>query len=1196
MGDIDGDGTSDVTLDGNGSSRVLLVSGDAQAVVNGVTVTGGNSYVGGGIRINSSADLTLVNSAIVANSASYFGGAIYNSGTTTLENTMVSDNYSERTGGGIYNKGTLALSDTTVSNNTALWDGGGLFNQGYSTATLVDTTVSDNQSQEDGGGIANIGTLTLTNTTLSGNDAAARGGGLFSSVEATLINTTVSGNTASNTGGVRIQSGTATLTNSLVLGNSGGEISGSYTDSLGNLIGNGTIDVADVFANTIVLGDGATEAGLLADNGGPVKTIALKADADNPALDRGDSIAEGTDANGNQRDVDIAGLYNGGTVDAGAFELQIDELEAPSLVVTTTEDVVNALDGLTSLREAVAYAEELQGADTITFDEDVFGGGGTIYLGDNGQLELTSDITVIGDVDGDGTSDVTLDASGSSRVLLVSGGRAAIDGLTIVGGYADQGGGIQINSGAYLSVDNSTVAGNHATDGGGIWNRGTLTLTNSTVSDNTAEFGGGILNEFAGAATLVSATITGNYATDDRSFTTGDGGGVLNRGSLSMINSTVSGNDGTFGGGLYNDALAIAHLINTTFTGNDAFLNGGGLAVKGELTLTNSLVLGNSGGQIDTLTGYTNGGGNLVGDGTIAVEDVFAEVDPVTGGGLLADNGGLVETIALKADADNPALDRGAAISESVDANGNQRNIDLYDLNGVDVYNDGTVDAGAVELQSLPEASSLVVTTTEDVVDAFDGETSLREALAYADSVADADGDGESNDTITFAAGIGEAFENGGTINLGGSQLQITSDVTIDGDVDGDGDADVTLDAGGASRVVLVSGGSDATLADLIVTGGNAANGGGIHVNPGAVLTIENSSIVGNNASQWGGGINSRGDLTLIDTMVYDNSARQGGAISAIYGTVTLMSSTLSGNSATKYGGGLYNYDAAVSLVNTTIAANTASYGGGIYNLGSVSLANSTVTGNTATDGGGIMQHGYFSVSNSMILGNSGGEISDAYTESGSNLVGDGAIDAADVFASTIVLADGTVAGVLADNGGPVETVALKADVANPALDTASTDNGGTIEATDARGEDAYDAPAIDNGSGNTDGRDIGAYELVNEAPQIIDTSGGQIQFSDADTDDTHSVDVTDVAITGDEALLGGADAFVFLTLDQVDQNADTADWTFDLPQSVIDNLASGLSGDETLTLEYTVDVTDQLGAGDQTSISFTLDHDGLLV
>lgn len=55
-------------------------------------------------------------------------------------------------------------------------------------------------------------------------------------------------------------------------------------------------------------------------------------------------------------------------------------------MVTTTQDVVNAFDNLTSLREAVALANTTAGKDTVTFAPAV--AGGVITLA-QGQFILT---------------------------------------------------------------------------------------------------------------------------------------------------------------------------------------------------------------------------------------------------------------------------------------------------------------------------------------------------------------------------------------------------------------------------------------------------------------------------------------------------------------------------------------------------------------------------------------------------------------------------------------------------------------------------------------------------------------------------------------------------------------------------------------------------------------------------------------
>ena len=57
-------------------------------------------------------------------------------------------------------------------------------------------------------------------------------------------------------------------------------------------------------------------------------------------------------------------------VDAGAVEMQVDAVEASSLVVTTAEDIVDPLDGLTSLREALAFANDVDDADGVDGGND----------------------------------------------------------------------------------------------------------------------------------------------------------------------------------------------------------------------------------------------------------------------------------------------------------------------------------------------------------------------------------------------------------------------------------------------------------------------------------------------------------------------------------------------------------------------------------------------------------------------------------------------------------------------------------------------------------------------------------------------------------------------------------------------------------------------------------------------------------
>ncbi len=98
---------------------------------------------------------------------------------------------------------------------------------------------------------------------------------------------------------------------------------------------------------------------------------------------------------------------------------------------------------------------------------------------------------------------------------------------------------------------------NTGVDGGAILNQGTLTILNSTISDNTAQVGGAIHN--TGSLTIINSTISSNTASNH-------GGGIYNAGTLTIYNSTLSDNTATSGGGLY-------HAGGTTTLGNTIIAN-----------------------------------------------------------------------------------------------------------------------------------------------------------------------------------------------------------------------------------------------------------------------------------------------------------------------------------------------------------------------------------------------------------------------------------------------------------------------------------------------------------------------------------------------------------------------------------------------------------------------------------------------
>jgi hypothetical protein len=172
-------------------------------------------------------------------------------------------------------------------------------------------------------------------------------------------------------------------------------------------------------------------------------------------------------------------------------------------------------------------------------------------------------------------------------------------GITISGGGKVQV--MQVASGATLNLKNATIAEGSIFfvslgSGGGIENQGTLTVTNSTFSGNSVDFsGGGIFNEPRATLTIINSTFSSNTADLDT-------GGITNTGTLTVINSTFSGNIGGNGGAIGNSALGGGlTIINSTFSGNRRVVSssgaggpgGGAISNGGTLTLINSTFSGN---------------------------------------------------------------------------------------------------------------------------------------------------------------------------------------------------------------------------------------------------------------------------------------------------------------------------------------------------------------------------------------------------------------------------------------------------------------------------------------------------------------------------------------------------------------------------------------------------------------------------
>ena len=292
--DVIGPGADRLTIDARGASRVLRVNANTNALVQGVTMRGGDSFVGGGVL---------------------------NYGTLSLIGSTVRDNAAEF-GGGVFSAfGALDVLDSAITHNTAERSGGGLYLSSHARP------------------------VALRNTTISKNIGRNSGGAHLVSTQATLTHTTIGhnkGRRRASTGGLHVSNADVTMHNSLVAANWRGrnavasDVGGTFNAaSAHNLIGavTGSKDLKSGTGTLYGKRRAPLDARLtpLSIHGGPTDTHALGPDS--PAVNNAS----------NQRTND-AGLLNdqrgagferllGGTADIGAYEASGTlTLEAPTQI------------------------------------------------------------------------------------------------------------------------------------------------------------------------------------------------------------------------------------------------------------------------------------------------------------------------------------------------------------------------------------------------------------------------------------------------------------------------------------------------------------------------------------------------------------------------------------------------------------------------------------------------------------------------------------------------------------------------------------------------------------------------------------------------------------------------------------------------------------------------------------------------
>lgn len=526
------------------------------------------------------------------------------------------------------------------------------------------------------------------------------------------------------------------------------------------------------------------------------------------------------------------------------------------------------------------------------------------------------------------------------------------DTATSQDGETDAGKKVEIVDG---KITGATDSGVTIKDAGGT----SILLKDLTIEKNEGKQGGGVHIENSQNVTIDHCTIQNNKTTEvspntNASVDIGAGGGVFvsDKSHVTIQNgSTIQGNTGTRGGGIYTEhsTVEVKDSKIDRNTADDApekapnsnkGLGGGIYSYESTLTVTDSTISGNEAKGSTSLIWYNskdeissealgNGGGGIcaVGkksdvtlDGVTVTGNKATYSKKGTGAGIEAQGGSL--TVKDSTISNNEAQGNGGGIFS---AEGNELNISGSTIQGNKADNGGGIHMG--EARDTSKTPSKATITDTKILE---------------------------NEAI----GSGE----GGGVYVGGPR----ADATLKGCTVAN---NKSVSTGGGIAAKL----STVTLDDTTVENNQAVNGGGLfHLGiavPGS-LTLQNGSIIQNNtASSMGGGLFLWGNVGLKsdNSEISGNKALYGAGIAASQYTANFASPKLelvdtkvnnNGDASTVMGGGIYAAQGVVlNAKNTKFLDNTAKSGGGIllWSNSSADLNNSEVSGNKATgDGGGV--------------------------------------------------------------------------------------------------------------------------------------------------------------------------------------------------------------------------------------------------
>ena len=308
-------------------------------------------------------------------------------------------------------------------------------------------------------------------------------------------------------------------------------------------------------------------------------------------------------------------LVNGGTLTVRSTTLTKNVSTCGGSIAVLASGNLNVIDSIVSDSSTVYDSSSVDSSGGGIFIRS----GSTVVIDNttflNNKAGVGGAISVGFIIDGSDNALVTINRSQFRNNSSTVGGAILNNGqLKIVGGSfrqnsAEEGGGaIAQGPNSKMTISNVEISSNSSdSSGGGILNGGSMTISDSIIRNNSSSFGGGInsdsftVDDVLQPSTLVinNSTISNNSASTENT-----GGGILidePTSTATISGSTIQNNVAGFGGGIqvFEATLTIS---DSTVSGNQAIKGGGGIEqFKGSVTANGNKITGNS----------ANGGGGI---------------------------------------------------------------------------------------------------------------------------------------------------------------------------------------------------------------------------------------------------------------------------------------------------------------------------------------------------------------------------------------------------------------------------------------------------------------------------------------------------------------------------------------------------------------------------------------------------------